>query len=150
MKIQQVIKAAAIANAELREKGLLSEEAAQLRLATPSMSEQLERAKIIDEINAPSFTQQSFTSRRKDEKKDPSRDMDEHTAAIFGSLECLANATKEVVPLCNWREKPELLVHENLLESTESKLDRWRKKLSAERRKRINGVALGHLVRADI
>uniref|UniRef100_A0A2R5LE72 Putative transcriptional coactivator caper rrm superfamily protein n=1 Tax=Ornithodoros turicata TaxID=34597 RepID=A0A2R5LE72_9ACAR len=150
MKIQQVIKAAANANAELREKGLLSEDAARAKLAAPSVSEQIERAKIIDEINAPSFSQQAFVSRRKDEKKDSNKEVDEHTAAIFGSFESLVSATKEVVPLCNWREKPELLVHENLLESQEIKIERWCKKLAAERRKRVNGVALGHMARADL
>lgn len=42
------------------------------------------------------------------------KEVDDHTAAIFGSLETLVAANKEVVPLCNWREKPELLVHDNV------------------------------------
>lgn len=148
MKIQQVIKAAANANAELREKGLLGEES--VNVGAPTIAEQIERAKIIDEINAPSFSQQAFVSRKKDEKKDTSKEVDEHTAAIFGSLESLVLATKEVVPLCNWREKPELLVHENLMESLDAKIERWCKKLAAERRKRVNGATLGHMSRADL
>ncbi|KAH7961281.1 hypothetical protein HPB52_006674 [Rhipicephalus sanguineus] len=120
-KIQQVIKAAATANAELRERGLLpsgssKEGAAGSGASTPpSVLEQLERARLIDDINAPSFSQQSFVSRREHGKKDSaagtSKVVDNHAAAIFGSFESLVSAAKEVVPLSNWREKPELLIH---------------------------------------
>lgn len=147
------MQAAAIASAELREKGLLSKGSPGGTNTPPTVQEQMERAKMIEDINAPSFSQQAFVSKRKDEKKDgsaASKEMDPHSAAIFGSLESLVAASKDVVPLCNWREKPELLVHENLMENAEAKLDRWKKKLAAERRKRINGVALGSLSRTDL
>lgn len=150
LKIQQVMKAAATANAELSKKGLLSKGAGSQASTPPTMLEQLERARMIEDINAPSFSQQVFVPRAN--KKDGStlKEVDNHTAAIFGSLETLVAANKEVVPLCNWREKPELLVHDNLMESSETKLERWRKKLAAERRKRINGVSPGGLVRTDV
>ncbi|KAK8760819.1 hypothetical protein V5799_027910 [Amblyomma americanum] len=156
-KIQQVIKAAANANAELRERGLLpsgsSKEAAATSSSSPSVMEQMERARLIDDINAPSFSQQAFVSRRDHCKKDAassSKEVDNHAAAIFGSFESLMAASKEVVPLSNWREKPELLIHESLKEAPEVKLERWRKKLAAERRKRLNGATTGGLVRTDI
>lgn len=158
-KIQQVIKAAATANAELRERGLLpsgssKEGAAGSGASTPpSVLEQLERARLIDDINAPSFSQQSFVSRRDHVKKDSaassSKIVDNHAAAIFGSFESLISAAKEVVPLSNWREKPELLIHPKLKEQTEVKLERWRKKLAAERRKRVNGTTTSGLVHDD-
>lgn len=158
-KIQQVIKAAATANAELRERGLLpsgssKEGAAGSGASTPpSVLEQLERARLIDDINAPSFSQQSFVSRREHGKKDSaagiSKVVDNHAAAIFGSFESLVSAAKEVVPLSNWREKPELLIHPKLKEATEVKLERWRKKLAAERRKRVNGTTTSGLVLND-
>ncbi|XP_037285343.2 uncharacterized protein LOC119178252 [Rhipicephalus microplus] len=158
-KIQQVIKAAATANAELRERGLLpsgssKEGAAGSGTSTPpSVLEQLQRARLIDDINAPSFSQQSFVSRREHGKKDSvsgtSKVVDNHTAAIFGSFESLVSAAKEVVPLSNWREKPELLIHPKLKEATEVKLERWRKKLAAERRKRINGTTTSGLMHND-
>ncbi|XP_037562493.1 serine/arginine repetitive matrix protein 1-like [Dermacentor silvarum] len=160
-KIQQVIKAAATASAELRERGLLptgsSKEGAATESGTntpPSVLEQLERARLIDDINAPSFSQQSFVSRREHGKKDTaastSKVVDNHAAAIFGSFESLMAAAKEVVPLSNWREKPDLLIHPNLKEAPEVKLERWRKKLAAERRKRVNGTTAGGLVRGDL
>ncbi|KAH6938757.1 hypothetical protein HPB50_012416 [Hyalomma asiaticum] len=146
----------ATANAELRERGLLpsgssKEGAAGSGASTPpSVLEQLERARLIDDINAPSFSQQSFVSRRDHVKKDSaassSKVVDNHAAAIFGSFESLISAAKEVVPLSNWREKPELLIHPKLKEPTEVKLERWRKKLAAERRKRVNGTTTSGLV----
>uniref|UniRef100_L7LX57 Putative splicing factor sc35 n=1 Tax=Rhipicephalus pulchellus TaxID=72859 RepID=L7LX57_RHIPC len=158
-KIQQVIKAAATANAELRVRGLLpsgssKEGAAGSGASTPpSVLEQLERARLIDDINAPSFSQQSFVSRREHGKKDSaagsSKVVDNHAAAIFGSFESLVSAAKEVVPLSNWREKPELLIHPKLKEVTEVKLERWRKKLAAERRKRVNGTTTTGLLQND-
>ncbi|KAM7302120.1 hypothetical protein ISCGN_017637 [Ixodes scapularis] len=149
LKIQQVMKAAANANAELSKKGLLPKGASNQTSTPPTMQEQLERARMIEDINAPSFSQQVFVSRAGKKDGGSLKEVDNHTAAIFGSLETLVAANKEVVPLCNWREKPELLVHDNLMESSEAKLERWRKKLAAERRKRINGVSLGGLARTD-
>lgn len=149
LKIQQVMKAAANANAELSKKGLLPKGSSNQTSTPPTMQEQLERARMIEDINAPSFSQQVFVSRAGKKDGGSLKEVDNHTAAIFGSLETLVAANKEVVPLCNWREKPELLVHDNLMESSEAKLERWRKKLAAERRKRINGVSLGGLARTD-
>ncbi|KAL1439087.1 hypothetical protein MTO96_047547 [Rhipicephalus appendiculatus] len=97
--------------------------------------------------------QQSFVSRREHGKKDSaastSKVVDNHAAAIFGSFETLVSAAKEVVPLSNWREKPELLIHPKLKEATEVKLERWRKKLAAERRKRVNGTTTSGLLHND-
>ncbi|CAN7941253.1 unnamed protein product [Ixodes hexagonus] len=151
LKIQQVMKAAANANAELSKKGLLPKGSSGSQASTPpTMQEQLERARMIEDINAPSFSQQAFVSRAGKKDGGTVKEVDNHAAAIFGSLETLVAANKEVVPLCNWRENPELLVHENLMESSEAKLERWRKKLAADRRKRLNGVSLtGGLVRTD-
>uniref|UniRef100_A0A131XUB9 Putative splicing factor sc35 n=1 Tax=Ixodes ricinus TaxID=34613 RepID=A0A131XUB9_IXORI len=149
LKIQQVMKAAANASAELSKKGLLPKGSSNQTSTPPTMQEQLERARMIEDINAPSFSQQVFVSRAGKKDGGSLKEVDNHTAAIFGSLETLVAANKEVVPLCNWREKPELLVHDNLMESSEAKLERWRKKLAAERRKRINGVSLGGLARTD-
>ncbi|KAL1439086.1 hypothetical protein MTO96_047547 [Rhipicephalus appendiculatus] len=136
-KIQQVIKAAATANAELRERGLL-----------PSGSNK-EGAAGSGASTPPS----SFVSRREHGKKDSaastSKVVDNHAAAIFGSFETLVSAAKEVVPLSNWREKPELLIHPKLKEATEVKLERWRKKLAAERRKRVNGTTTSGLLHND-
>uniref|UniRef100_V5I294 Putative transcriptional coactivator caper rrm superfamily n=1 Tax=Ixodes ricinus TaxID=34613 RepID=V5I294_IXORI len=160
LKIQQVMKAAGTnenaqrgrksnASAELSKKGLLPKGSSNQTSTPPTMQEQLERARMIEDINAPSFSQQVFVSRAGKKDGGSLKEVDNHTAAIFGSLETLVAANKEVVPLCNWREKPELLVHDNLMESSEAKLERWRKKLAAERRKRINGVSLGGLARTD-
>lgn len=160
-KIQQVIKAAATANAELRERGFLSAgtsggqgAAAAGSSPGPTVLEQMERARLIEDINAPSFSQQAFVSRRdqanKKEASGASKEVDNHAAAIFGSFESLVAAAKEVVPLSNWREKPELLIHDSLREAAEVKMERWRKKLAAERRKRLNGATGSGLVRADM
>lgn len=160
-KIQQVIKAAATASAELRERGFLSagtsggQGAGASGISSgPTVLEQMERARLIEDINAPSFSQQAFVSRRDQaNKKDgpgASKEMDNHAAAIFGSFESLVAAAKEVVPLSNWREKPELLIHDSLREAAEVKMERWRKKLAAERRKRLNGATGSGLVRTDM
>lgn len=159
-KIQQVIKAAATASAELRERGFLSAgssggqgAAAASSSPGPTVLEQMERARLIEDINAPSFSQQAFVSRRDQAKKDvpgASKEVDNHAAAIFGSFESLVAAAKEVVPLSNWREKPELLIHDSLREAAEVKMERWRKKLAAERRKRLNGATGSGLVRSDM
>ncbi|KAL3216883.1 hypothetical protein MRX96_032758 [Rhipicephalus microplus] len=125
-KIQQVIKAAATANAELRERGLLpsgssKEGAAGSGTSTPpSVLEQLQRARLIDDINAP---------------------------LLQPAVLCFPQGTWKK-GFCVW-EKPELLIHPKLKEATEVKLERWRKKLAAERRKRINGTTTSGLMHND-
>ncbi|XP_077554381.1 uncharacterized protein LOC144169213 isoform X2 [Haemaphysalis longicornis] len=145
-KIQQVIKAAGTSGGQGA--------AAAGSSPGPTVLEQMERARLIEDINAPSFSQQAFVSRRdqanKKEASGASKEVDNHAAAIFGSFESLVAAAKEVVPLSNWREKPELLIHDSLREAAEVKMERWRKKLAAERRKRLNGATGSGLVRADM
>lgn len=142
-KVQQAIKAAANASAELREKGLLSD----VTPLTTSISDQLKRSQAIDDINAQSFVQQEFISSRQTNKtitpkSEDTFDKDSHMSAIFGlaapKLGLNANsADASIKKLESWKENPEMLVHESLFVDQTGKQERWLKKLFMMRKKQI-------------
>lgn len=162
LKLQQALKAAANADAELREKGLLQNTiTTTISTATTttitnnqnqksniaSVADQIKRVHAIEEINSPNFTQHSFVSGHsttKSEKSDNNGDI--HTAAMFGLSVYHPLSTE--IPVSNtgmnksmrdvWKNDPEKLAHENLFEDLEVKTERWKKKLIALRRKKIN------------
>jgi len=117
-----------------------------------SISEQMERARMIDEINESGFSQQVFVSNKNDSIPSSGKNNDEsktsvsdaHANAMFGTTsleEFLAMQNKNPPKLTDYKTKPELLIHENLFNNREARLEKWRKKLQNDRRKFLSQKA---------
>jgi len=80
-----------------------------------SFDDQLKRANEIQDIKSSDFEPKNFISAK-----------------------TLATLSLTEIPLpssLDWRENPELVLHPNLFESNEAKMERWLRKLTALRRK---------------
>ncbi|XP_075212140.1 uncharacterized protein LOC142319107 isoform X3 [Lycorma delicatula] len=123
--LKKAIKAAETAGKKLQQQGLLG-----FDLTPLSAEQQINRENAIEEINAPSFLQRSFSSSNKSKNSD--------SAPVIVDVAIPTGKTA----LSTWNHKPESLLHPNIsLENKEDRLNRWVKKLFQIRQRSLNGEA---------
>lgn len=152
IKMQLALKAAAEADAQLREKGILpagneTKEKAVTAAPLLTVQEQISRAQAIDVINAPEFQPQEFKSKKSLPKGSSlvNSPADDHSTAIFGSNMESKVIEDRIVTKPNVildRLVRDQLVHENLFADATAKQERWVKKLYSMRQRRLNGEAM--------
>jgi len=132
------LKAAAEADAQLREKGVLTSRNRPTKEKTSeplSFQEQINRSDAINQINAPGFAPQDFISNAdKLQTNDPSGSS---ATDLFSYDNQQANkssitATMEKLVQCE-------LAHENLFANKELRQEKWVRRLYTMRQKRLNG-----------
>uniref|UniRef100_T1IW16 Uncharacterized protein n=1 Tax=Strigamia maritima TaxID=126957 RepID=T1IW16_STRMM len=162
MKMQLALKAAADADALLRQQGLLTAKAKEwgrnseqdnTKLPKPenkwpkepplSVKEQIDRAKALEEINAPEFQSQAFVSGIPLSvlAKETERVFDTHDSAIFGGVTD-PNLMTVPKPAASSASKNVCIAHENLFANIEMKEEKWIKKLMLMRQRKLNVVAI--------
>lgn len=148
------LKAAAEADAQLRQKGILppggkkpdlnsKDKLPSAKAEERTVQEQFYRAQAIDSINAAGFEPQAFISDRSlPRAKNATSHPDDHSAVIFGSnLESKAveNRVKLTPNAVLDQLMKDQLIHENLFADMAAKQERWVRKLYNMRQKRLNG-----------
>lgn len=160
LKMQLALKAAADADAALREQGILlgkgkawnyeeeEEKLASTRLPQLSGIEQMDRAKALDAINAPGFQQASFRTGSKSVTPSQAGDklsLGNHDAAMFGvgtdpnipGIDGFGIAAPTNIVI-----DKDSIAHENLFVDSSIKEERWIRKLMFMRQRKLNGEAM--------
>lgn len=138
------MKAAANADAELREKGLLSETFQEKKSpekpeeASVSIVDQIKRAQIIDEINSSEFVQKEFISSSQWGKNKTEVNSSSTSVNVVVTVPGDVNFKVDD----SWKANPEKLAHPNLFDDPEVKMKKWVTKLAAIRQKKLNGIAI--------
>lgn len=146
------LKAAADADAQLREQGVLTgqfggrkwepDDVDKEQQPVRSFKEQLDRAKAIDEINAPGFDAKPFmtgtilTPSAEEEKEK----LEHHDAAIFGTNPNVESRISDKLDLSDLDK--DNIAHENFFIDPAIKEERWIKKLMNMRQRQLNGEAM--------
>lgn len=136
------MKAAANADAELREKGLLSEAAREKKSPEKpdevSVADQIKRAQIIDEINSSEFVQKEFIS--SSQWGENKTEVNPSSTSVNAVVTVPSDVNFKVDD--SWKTNPEILAHPKLFEDPEAKMKKWVTKLAAIRQKKLNGIAV--------
>ncbi|XP_064639140.1 arginine/serine-rich coiled-coil protein 2-like [Lineus longissimus] len=143
IRMQLALKAADAANEKLKAQGVLAGAAASSTLA-PSVADQLNRAKIIEDIESDGFRPVSFKSgvpiKPKKSKSNGNGVSDEmsHEMAMFGT----GNAPVDLDTMIKKRIESDALLGNILYEDMETKMKRWVQKLTMMRRQNLEGEAM--------
>lgn len=136
-RMQMALKAAAATDERLRKEGLLPSNVGR---TTTSVEEQVRRQQAIKDIDGEAFVQQTFTSNRDQIKTNETTIIaPNHENAMFSNVP-MSYGTTDIKPTVF--KDADSLMHPNLYEDQEAKMDRWISKLTAMRRKKLEGVAM--------
>jgi len=155
LQLQKALEAAAHADAQLREQGVLagskgSTTASQARAklqhevetdrkppASLSIGEQMSRAKTVLDMDAPGFQQQTFTSSRSTSgSKSKSSDSAFGTAGEFEQEDSKSSVQAAL------RKIPDGLAHDNLYGDEKARQEKWVRKLLAMRQRKANSTSV--------
>lgn len=140
LRMQLALKAAAATDERLRKDGLIPGNVGRSML---SVEEQAKRAQAIADIDGEAFVQQNFLSNRAEKTVSPTRESNSlatHENAMFSNLPIKVEDAQKKKKI--QYTDPETMMAKALYENQEDKMDRWIKKLSAMRRKKLEGVAM--------
>lgn len=141
LKLQQALRAAAIADEKLKEAGLLPEGVGR-SLQDINIREEhdagVSRAAAIEAIEDEGFTQTHFTS-SKNAKASSGNVLPTHDNAIFGSLTLDLPETDPAKILKAGPCDPKSLMHPNFFVPAEKKMEKWCQKLKIMRDRKLEG-----------
>lgn len=134
VRMQMALKAAAAADEKIKEQQQINYKS--VKTEDKSFEEQLKFSSAVSEIESSSFNPSSFKSSRSD-KKDQAPKSEEFlfgTAAEF-KPDMITRHTFVI-------EDPDNLAHPNLHVDPQEKLERWIQKLTAMRKRKLEGEAI--------
>ncbi|XP_074658152.1 uncharacterized protein LOC141911089 [Tubulanus polymorphus] len=131
MRMQMALKAAALADQKLKKQGVLSSSPSLIQ-TEEEINDQLERAKLIDNIERDGFDQTAFRS-TKSQKEDGIVNLPSHNDVIFGAEIPQFAPTK---PKIMYQES-DTPFHPIYYESDEVKFERWKIRLMEMRKQKL-------------